>query len=123
MYAEFARFVGGRRNHSALIGTPAYHHSLALERRIEQLFDGHKKSVHVHMEDGFHNAGLNPTVASMLTNARTNTIRCYILCSRDTPGRSSPGRILRGNCNTASPGSIAASDSAGLKCAPAATDN
>ena len=54
MHAEFARFVGCRGHHAALVRAAAHDHGLAFERRIEQLFDGHEERIHVHVKDGLH---------------------------------------------------------------------
>src|ERR1035441_6842734 len=50
--AEFARLIGRRRHHAALICLTADHYSFAAQRGIVQFFHGDEESVHVDMEDG-----------------------------------------------------------------------
>ena len=49
--AEFARFVAGRANDTALRRRRADDDRLAAQRRIIALLDGRVESVHVEMED------------------------------------------------------------------------
>ena len=49
MDAVLARFVGGRRDHTASIGIATDDHRLALEGRITHLLHRNKKRVHVDM--------------------------------------------------------------------------
>ena len=50
--AEFASFVAGGGDYAALIGPAADDDGLAAEFRALEQFDGNKKGVHVHVEDG-----------------------------------------------------------------------
>jgi len=54
MHAEFARFIGRRGHHATLVRAAADHYGLALERWVEQFFDGYEERVHVHVKDGLH---------------------------------------------------------------------
>ena len=49
--AVFARRVACRRHHASAIRVRAHNHRFSHERRIFQLFDRDKESVHVHMKN------------------------------------------------------------------------
>ncbi len=49
---EFASFVAGRRDYASLVGPAADNDRLATKVGAIEEFDGNKKGVHIHMEDG-----------------------------------------------------------------------
>jgi hypothetical protein len=52
MDAILSRFVAGRRDDAALIGTASYDNGLAAEFGAFEQLDGNEKRVHVHVKDG-----------------------------------------------------------------------
>src|ERR1039457_4392966 len=54
MHAEFARRVGRRRYHPALIGPATYYHGPAHQRWIVELFHRYEERVHIDMEESAH---------------------------------------------------------------------
>ena len=52
MDAEFARFVAGSGDNTALIGPAANDNGLAAEVGALEEFHGNEEGVHIHMEDG-----------------------------------------------------------------------
>ena len=52
MDAIRARFIAGRGDDAALIGTPADNYGLAAKVGTVEELDGDEESIHVHMEDG-----------------------------------------------------------------------
>src|SRR4029079_7606257 len=54
MHSEFSGGVGCSGDDSTLVGAAPDDHRLALERRIEQLFDRDEEGVHVEMEERSH---------------------------------------------------------------------
>src|SRR5580698_2050444 len=76
MYAEFARFVRGRRDHPALIAFAAHYNSFALQGRVEELFHRHEKRVHVDMEDNpVHGFSQTITRGIPARSGRTSRLR------------------------------------------------
>ena len=57
MHSELARFVGGGGHHATFPPLSAYHDSLALQRRIEELFHRDEEGVHIDVEDDFRERG------------------------------------------------------------------
>src|SRR2546426_3735832 len=57
VHAELSRFIRRRRDYAALVTLATDHHSLALERGIEQFFHRDKEGVHVDVKDGFAGRG------------------------------------------------------------------
>ena len=58
MHAEFSRFVGRRRDDSALVALAPDHDRFSFQRGIEEFFDGDEESVHVDVEDDAGESGL-----------------------------------------------------------------
>ncbi len=57
MNTEFPRFVTRCRDNSTLVSLPANYNGQASEFRARQQFDGHKKRVHIDVENGSEGIG------------------------------------------------------------------
>ena len=88
--AELARRVGGGGDHAALMRLSADDDGLALERGIEELFDGDEEGVHVDVEVGPH-AGL---LAEMTRGRPARSARMWMSFHRDWSMASSLGCAL-----------------------------
>ena len=57
VHAKLAGLVRGGGNHAALVALPAHDYRFPLQLGIEQFFHGHKKGVHIDVEDRPGKAG------------------------------------------------------------------
>lgn len=86
MNAELPRLVRSCRDDAALVGPPPDHHRFALQGRVEQLFYGHKKCIHVDVEDGLHGKGQTIIVARAATRRLTSGSECFIMAGMSLAG-------------------------------------
>src|SRR5215831_18975597 len=79
MHSELTRFIGCRRDHSALIRLPAHHHCFSLKRGIEQLFNRNEEGVHIDVEDDLH----DPHCAASTRGIPAKSASTCTLCQSD----------------------------------------
>ena len=72
--AIFAGFVTGGGDHAALIGPTANHHGLATKFRTLEQLHGHKKRIHIDMQDASA-MGRSKLARSVVPGAKPSEVR------------------------------------------------